>query len=186
MKSKTWYPIENGKAVIEIQLYSLSQLFDERDPAPFRLKDLDDDAVEFIVSSADEIGEEKVGKLRVYFVKEEDKISPSAIPSAVHEHFRYRAEIQQKVLSKTLRVGLKSLTIGVTFLAFAVFVSKSLSNASLENFWGYFVQEGILLLGWVSMWKPVNIFLYEWWPLKDAIKTFQALGSLEVETIKVE
>jgi len=28
------------------------------------------------------------------------------------------------------------------------------------------LREGLSVLGWVSMWKPMEIFLYEWWPIR--------------------
>ena len=36
------------------------------------------------------------------------------------------------------------------------------------NYLRSFIKEGLILVGWVSMWKPINIFLYEWWPLIEA------------------
>lgn len=27
------------------------------------------------------------------------------------------------------------------------------------------LKEGFTIAGWVAMWRPMQIFLYEWWPL---------------------
>ncbi|WP_269851818.1 hypothetical protein [Methanosarcina horonobensis] len=43
-----------GKPVIELELKSLLQLFDSFDPAPFREKDLDPEAEEYIYNAVDE------------------------------------------------------------------------------------------------------------------------------------
>jgi hypothetical protein len=28
------------------------------------------------------------------------------------------------------------------------------------------LQEGLLIGGWVAMWRPMEIFLYDWWPIR--------------------
>jgi hypothetical protein len=30
---------------------------------------------------------------------------------------------------------------------------------------GDLLREGLILLGWVANWRPIEIFLYEWWPI---------------------
>ena len=27
------------------------------------------------------------------------------------------------------------------------------------------VEESLLIFGWVANWRPIEIFLYEWWPV---------------------
>jgi hypothetical protein len=28
------------------------------------------------------------------------------------------------------------------------------------------LQEGLLISGWVALWRPIEIFLYDWWPIR--------------------
>jgi hypothetical protein len=49
------YRIEDGRSCIDIRLKSSRQLFDGRDPAPFRERDLDEDAIEYIVGAVQEL-----------------------------------------------------------------------------------------------------------------------------------
>jgi hypothetical protein len=49
------YRVEDGRTCIDIKVAHARQLFDGRDPAPFRERDLDDDAVEYLVAAAEEI-----------------------------------------------------------------------------------------------------------------------------------
>ena len=53
-KKKHRYKHAEGKRWIEVRVKSSQQLFDARDPAPFRERDLDDDFVEYILSSVRE------------------------------------------------------------------------------------------------------------------------------------
>jgi hypothetical protein len=43
------------------------------------------------------------------------------------------------------------------------------------------VAEGVLIVGWVAMWGPLDIFLYGWWPIYGRCKLFDHLARLEVE-----
>ena len=29
------------------------------------------------------------------------------------------------------------------------------------------LREGLVITGWVAMWRPLEILLYDWWPLID-------------------
>jgi hypothetical protein len=45
----------------------------------------------------------------------------------------------------------------------------------------HIVAEGLLIVGWVAMWGPLDIFLYGWWPIHGRCKLFDRLARLEVE-----
>ena len=181
MKKKSWYPVENSKCIIEIMVEDLEQLFDERDPNPFLNKDLDDDAVEYILSSAEEIGNNRIGKLRIVCSERPDDSSIDIATSAIKKFFLYRADISQKKIRKIFSTGWKSLLIGTAFLALAIVGSAVVKHYLADTLVGEFLTEALVLIGWVSMWKPVNIFLYEWWPLIDQKKTFETLNQLPLE-----
>ncbi len=179
---KSRYPsTQNGKKIIEIKIGSIKQLFDERDPTPFIEKDLDDDAVEYIVSCVQEISPKKAGILRVITTDLIDQSSNYIVEKAVKDFFIYKVSLSNKKLRTTLKNGFKSLLIGLSFFSFAVLVSKSITLQLPSGFYGEFVKEGLLLMGWVSMWKPINIFLYEWWPLLELKKVYLTLVNIQFE-----
>jgi len=45
------------------------------------------------------------------------------------------------------------------------------------------LSEGLLILGWVAMWKPVEIFLYDWWPDLDRRRLFERIAHIQIETL---
>ncbi len=186
MRQKSWYPVENGKFIIEINVASIHQLFDERDPAPFRLRDLDDDAVEYIVASALDIGLNKIGRIRIYCNEALGLAEKAIVKQAVREHFIYRVELTQKKFQHVLKQGFKSLLIGLCFLSAAVFASSLMALHLPDSFLTKLLKEGLLLLGWVSMWKPINIFLYDWWPLRDEAKVYLKISETPLEFVKTE
>ena len=42
------------------------------------------------------------------------------------------------------------------------------------------VREGVLIVGWVAMWRPIEIFLYDWWPIRAEWRLFQRLSVMPV------
>jgi hypothetical protein len=55
MTTRTRYRVEEGRSCIDLKVRHSRQLFDTRDPAPFHERDLDEDAVEYLLAAAQEI-----------------------------------------------------------------------------------------------------------------------------------
>ena len=47
--------------------------------------------------------------------------------------------------------------------------------------WQGFFKEGLTIAGWVAMWRPLQIYLYEWWPLRRRGQIFEKLSRMPVE-----
>ena len=37
------------------------------------------------------------------------------------------------------------------------------------------VREGLVITGWVAMWRPLEVLLYDWWPLIDERRRVQRI-----------
>ncbi len=174
------YKIENNKTILEISVSSLDQLFDKRDPNPYRTKDLDEDIVEYLISSTQEVGYRSLGGIQIISPIEWSTDDKNDLEVAIKDFFLYREEITLKQLTATLMLGVKTLFIGIAFLSFAVTLPFLAKYTAAGEIFDKFLTEGFLLIGWVSMWKPINIFLYEWWPLADVAKIHRKLAGLRL------
>jgi hypothetical protein len=43
------------------------------------------------------------------------------------------------------------------------------------------ISESLLILGWVANWKPLEIFLYGWWPIVRRRALYRRLAAARVE-----
>jgi hypothetical protein len=43
------------------------------------------------------------------------------------------------------------------------------------------VDEGLLILGWVALWRPTEALLYDWWPLARRRMLLRRLASIPIE-----
>jgi len=77
-------------------------------------------------------------------------------------------------------VGRTSLLIGVIFLAVAVILAGLVDRALSGTQIGALIRESMVIGGWVAMWRPLEIFLYDWWPIRAERKLFDRLSAMPV------
>jgi hypothetical protein len=169
---------------IELKLREMAQLFNSMDPSPFNEKDLDHDAEEFIVSWAQEYPSKAPLELVVYLDQWPDEDPGQVIQQAVHHYFSYRGEIHEMEFRHLLKQARTSLLIGLAFLATCLFTSHVLLGKVGEQGWVFFLRESLTILGWVAMWRPIQIYLYDWWPVRQQIAVYEKLGKMPVRVVK--
>lgn len=150
------------------------------DPSPFQERDLDDDAEEFIVSWAQEFPRRDPVSLVIHV--NQAPVQPDAqhlVETAVHHYFAYRANLKGLELRHLLKEGRTSLFIGLLFLATCIITSQLLRRE--EGTLPMVLREGLIIAGWVAMWRPMEIFLYAWWPLLRKDRLYQKLSRMDVE-----
>jgi hypothetical protein len=176
----SYYRNENGTYLIEIRLSNISQIFNSFDPSPFLEKDLDDDAESYIVQSVSEFSLKTPLKLVFYVPKQVGEEDIQILPEAIHNYFDYRKHNAARELRQTFRQGRVSLIIGLMFLGFCVTISKLITLFSDDTF-ANILTEGLLIVGWVAMWRPLEIFLYDWWPIHRTQQVFDKLSSITID-----
>lgn len=62
------YKTQGGADLIEVNIREVQQLFDSRDPAPFRERDLDDDFVDYVVACAKELPAQHPIKILIHLM----------------------------------------------------------------------------------------------------------------------
>jgi len=172
------YRREGDASLIEIRLRELRQLFHHLDPAPFREKDLDPAAEAYIEDAMREIGPRQTVKLLVYLPEAARSTEEArTLPDAVAHYFGYRAAQTRVELRRLLRRALANLAVGLAFLGLCLWLRKALAAGSGAEVLG----EGLLIIGWVALWRPVEMFLYDWWPVLRRAWRFEAIARMPIE-----
>lgn len=168
---------------IELKVERIASLFDALDPFPIPSRDLAKHAEDFIVGWARELPERAAVRILVHLppVEMEHESAP-AVAQAFRAHFSYRARVAKGDLDELFRVGRWSLAVGLGVLAFCVLMSRLAHELLTDAYFARLLSEGILILGWVANWRPLEIFLYDWWPLvkRRALLLRLARASIEL------
>ena len=177
-------PLPPGCHVLEIHLGELKQLFNAIDPAPFRERDLDPKAEEFIVGWARELRSEGPMALVVSMDRHTGTPEDAAmLKDAIREFFKERAAVTRRRLRQLFRVGRTSLVIGLVCLAASILAGDLLESLLRETRFGGVMHESLLIGGWVAMWRPIEVFLYDWWPIRAEARLFDRLSAMAVRLV---
>jgi hypothetical protein len=174
------YRKENGKVLLELTLSNVMQIFNSLDPSPFHEKDLDDDAEEYITDMVEDFPLADPLVLVIYLPSEVCRTeAATTLESAIHHHFTYKAAAAQRNLRQLMLRGRVTLAIGIGFVFLIGAISTLLTRFghSAPISW---IANGLLIVSWVAMWEPVNIFLYGWWPVRRKMKVYEKIAGMEV------
>jgi hypothetical protein len=170
-----------GAQLIEVHVAELKQLFNPIDPSPFREKDLATAVEEFIIGWSRELSRDAPLALLVHVDR------PAGLPEeaamlrdSIRQFFSQRSQSDQRRLRQLLRRGRTSLVIGLVFLAVSIVAGDVVASAMSEGRLGELVGESLLIGGWVAMWRPLEVFLYDWWPIRADIRLFERLSAMPV------
>jgi hypothetical protein len=173
---------QTGADAIEIRIESIAQLFHSLDPSPFHEKDLDKDAEEFIVSWARELPSDIPLKIVVHLPGKQLALPEAKnIGPAITRFFSYRAQMIGLELKELFRIGRRSLAIGAAVLVISIFASQSVAANLQPRPLGKVIEESLLIFAWVANWRPIEIFLYEWWPIARRRGLYRRLAAAKVE-----
>lgn len=178
---KAVYRLEGGDTLIEIRLQSVRQLFHTLDPAPFHEKDLDESAAAYLQEACHEAGSRRRLRLVVHVpASEADGEAARTLTESINNYFSYRERQLRKDLIRLLRYGAVSLLIGLLFLMACIALRRALILHPIMVDQSI-ADEGLLILGWVAMWRPMEVLLYDWWPLARRRTVLRRLAVIPVD-----
>ena len=170
----------HGGARIDVHVGEIRQLFNSMDPSPFRERDLDPKAEAYIIDSAREFSRKAPLVLAVRLSGTTSTSEDlAALPQAVHEYFIQRGAATRTGLRRLLRIGGWSLLIGVSFVAASTLIGKWVGVGSV-------LHESFIIGAWVALWRPLEILLYDWWPILADARLFDRLAAMAVEVNVVQ
>ncbi len=167
--------------VIEVRVAELRQLFNAIDPSPFRDRDLDPRAEEFIVGWARDVPGDSPLALLVHLERSAGQAGEAPLlGESVHQYFKQRAIDSRRRLRELFRRGRISLVIALLFLGASIAVGDALAGFLRNTHVAEIIREGLLIVGWVAMWRPLEVFLYDWWPIRAEARLFDRLSTMPV------
>lgn len=169
---------------LALRVREIAQLFNSMDPTPFLNKDLDPEAEDFIETWASGFAPGSRFHITIHVEQWSSDGDPSEmVTEAIHNHFSYKAERTRNTLKHLLQQGRTSLVIGLAFVTLWLIAADAIGELGTHT--GVTIaRESLTIVGWVAMWRPLQIFLYDWWPLLRQIRLYQKLSSAHIKVIQ--
>ena len=174
----------NEHSEIKLQILNIGEVL--RSPGLVdRKRKLINEAEEIIVEEAEALKLKSALTIKIHLPLSELKYK-NEIESAIHMHFCYRKEQSQKKLKRVFHYGWRILLIALTLLAVIFTLSEIalwlMPNSGIARF----VHESFIILGWVVLWRPLEVLLYDWFPVKKEIHLYHRLENSNVQFITHE
>lgn len=160
------FRVEGGVPHVDLRVRRIEQLFDHRDPAPFFERDLDDDAAEYLIASVEELPNRQPFALTVWVAEPlPPDITADTIVDSIARHFDHAHAQAKRRMKKRLQRARWMLAVGVVALV-AVIAATNAARGAPDSL-GYILSEGLTILAWVMLWRPLEILLFDWPPYLD-------------------
>ncbi len=179
-------PTDQPLQCIEVHVTQIDQLFNAIDPSAFHNRDLDSDADDYIVKNAKDLTKHAPLELLIHLDQPPSNLTKlDMVERAIRAHFEASAQSTQAQLRDLFKRGRISLLIGLAFLSASIGASQWLgSDVDATHHAMRILQQGVVIGGWVAMWRPMEIFLYDWWPVAARIRLLRRLALMKV-TVQV-
>jgi hypothetical protein len=92
----------------------------------------------------------------------------------------YQSDLQRSVLKRFIKRAQVFLLIGIVILASCLFAAQKMGESTITGSLGIF-REGLVIFGWVSIWKPIELILFDWYPLFEKLRLYNKLVHTEIE-----
>lgn len=166
----------NGEAILEVRVTTVERIFDNRDPAPFRERALDPDFVEYLVEGG---RDRAAGPIRIV-VWLAQPCAPRDVEQAVQAHFELALERTQRRRREQLRSGWMALAVAATAMVVLMGLGELVAN-HVAGTLGSGIREALVISGWVLMWRPIEILIYDGIPWRRERRVLRALRDARVD-----
>ena len=164
---------------IQVRVATVEHLFNRIDPAPISERALDDEVADWIEEWADDLDSNDPIEVEISVADGiVDHRTEGQVANGLLSHFEYREWQADRRFRKLRREGRISLVIGL--IALAGFNAASRLIGGSDNPIVEVIHEGLAVLGWVSMWKPLEMLLYDWWPIRHERRVCERLADATI------
>ena len=167
---------------VAIRVRTVASLFNLFDPSPFRERDIDSGVEEFVVGWVRELPPGEDFTIAVILPPEEAATPQAAgIGEAFQHYFDYRADMAEREMRELFRIGRRSLGIGLVVLIACLVASQVVANVIPNQMVARVLEESLIIVGWVANWRPIEIWLYDWLPIRRRIRLYRRIAGAKME-----
>jgi hypothetical protein len=165
-----------GTATVNVHVPDTARLFNTFDPSPFWDRDLDRDAAAFIEDEFSDKLSARLWHLNVH--AREAGTGEQDLQAAIANYYARLAGAARRDLRRHLRLGELAL-LGGLLIFFACMAVRELLRNFLHEL-PRTLDEGLIILAWIALWRPAEALAYEWVPLLQRWRFYHRLAGVRV------
>jgi hypothetical protein len=108
------------------------------------------------------------------------KAQERGLEAAIGHYFDYRAGMIERDLHDLLRVGRRSLGIGLGVLAACIALAQIVRTTLPDWPLNQLLAEGLMVFGWVANRRPAEIFFYDIWAVRRRVHLYRRPAAAQV------
>lgn len=165
-----------GSASVSIHVRDLGQMFNSFDPSPFWDRDLDRDAAGFIEDEFSDKRSADNWHLHVYAYG--GSASAADLQAAIERYYERLVASTRLKLREQMRVAEIALLAGIAVFSICISLREILQSTLHGLPLG--LDEGLLVLAWIALWRPIEMLAYGWLPLYRQRRLYGRLARVQV------
>ncbi len=130
------------------------------------------------------------GRIQTTIMLPESEIEPGSdqrVRLAVIRHCESRIIQNDNELSGLKRAGMRALWVGIVGLFLGLGLSEVINRSSLpEDFKILFGQGFVVVVAWVAIWYPLDVFLHYTWPYRRERRMLKAIMEMDIVIERVD
>lgn len=103
----------------------------------------------------------------------------------LREYFVWRSDADRREISRILRDGRQTLCIGMGFLIVMNAIAE-LIHGTIAGRFASGLASGMEIFGWVALWRPAELLLYDWVPVYRRLRLLRRLSGAPIECLSSE
>jgi hypothetical protein len=179
MNKVTGASISQAPYVVELSVECCAELFDSSAATCLGYQAVHSDIVEHLLEKVAAAPRNAPMKLRLILPAEE-LVRADTTTAVIRAYFEKCRADASRCIKRILWEGRIALCMGLVFLLFA----SALGEAIRATFSGQFaaaVASGFEIFGCVALWRPAELLLYDWIPVRRKRILLTRLATMEIE-----
>ncbi len=168
--------------IIAVNIERLEEFYDTLDPSYLYEKDLNPNLARYLTERIVVFPEKTDVKIEFHVPSEfKEKNYAADMTQAFRKHFEFEYLNSMVHKNKRIKKGLKTFFYaGIIFMSLMT-LSILIKSVGRDNVILKLISEGLFIGGWVSLWKPIEILIYDWLPLYEDERKYKRLRDIKVK-----
>lgn len=167
---------ETGNYIIELNLDSYLEVFNEWDHSSYKRRDMAPDLAHFLEECSEDIPLKYDIDIFMYLPKESQELEKEKIIiNGIHSYYNFYAVTEKKSLKKQYREMINFMVIAFILIFLNIIISSHVHSIIARG-----LTQGLVVGAWVFLWEPITFFTFERREISNIVRTYERLANANI------